>query len=153
MGRRKKAQPAPWYQQIMDRSIPKKRWLRNGLTAFCSGGLLCVAAQAGEMWLFPGLLGDVAARRSAVLICVIGLAALLTGLGWYDKLGQKLGAGLAVPISGFANSVAAAMLEHKSEGLVLGTGCNSFKLAGAVVVFGVAASFFAALLAWIIGAV
>ena len=64
-------------------------------------------------------------------------AALLTGLGVYDRLGQICGAGLAVPISGFANSMTSAALEFKSEGLVLGTGCNAFRLAGAVIVFGI----------------
>lgn len=149
----KKEKPEPWFQQLLDQELPQKRIVRNCLVAFISGGLLCCAAQLAELLLFAYTELDVDTRRSVVLICVIGLVALLTGLGWYDKLGQKLGAGLAVPISGFANSVAASMLEHKSEGMVLGSGCNSFKLAGAVVVFGIAASFFVALIALLLGAV
>lgn len=149
----KKPQPEPWFQQIMEQTVPKKKVGRNCLVAFISGGLLCAAAQLFEILLTAYTELDTDTRRSVVLICVIGLVALLTGLGWYDKLGQKLGAGLAVPISGFANSVAASMLEHKSEGMVLGSGCNSFKLAGAVVVFGIAAAFFVALIALLLGAV
>ena len=149
----KKPQPEPWFQQIMDQEVPKKKVARNCVVAFISGGLICAAAQLADILLFAYTLLDADVRRSIVLICVIGLVALLTGLGWYDKLGQKLGAGLAVPISGFANYVAASMLEHKSEGMVLGCGCNSFKLAGAVILFGIAAAFFVALIALLIGAV
>lgn len=149
----KKPQPEPWFQQLMNQKVPSKKTGRNCLIAFVSGALFCAAAQLFEILLQTYTELDTDTRRSVVLICVIGLVALLTGLGWYDKLGQKLGAGLAVPISGFANSVAASMLEHKSEGMVLGSGCNSFKLAGAVVVFGIAAAFFVALIALLLGAV
>lgn len=149
----KKPKPEPWFQQILDQTVPKKRTLHNGLIAFGSGALLCAAAQFSEILLLAWTDLDTETVRSIILICVIGLVALLTGIGWYDKLGQKLGAGLAVPISGFANSVAASMLEHRSEGVVLGSGCNSFKLAGAVVVFGIGAAFFVSLIRLLLGAV
>ncbi|MBQ1501509.1 MAG: SpoVA/SpoVAEb family sporulation membrane protein [Firmicutes bacterium] len=147
----KRPGPTAAYQRLVDKYTPKKRTLRNCLAAFCGGGLLCAAAQAGKYALirFAAMAEDEAG--AAVLTAVIFLTALFTGLGVYDKAGQKLGAGLAVPISGFANSVAAAMLEHKSEGYVLGSGCNSFKLAGAVVVFGVASAFIVTVVAWILG--
>lgn len=144
-----KPKPAPWYQAIVDRHTPKKRVLRNCITAFLGGGLICALAQSALFCLtvFFGMPQKDAS--SIVLICVIFLTALFTGIGIYDKLGQKLGAGLAVPISGFANSVAASMLEHKSEGLVLGSGCNSFKLAGAVVIFGIFSAFIVVFIAWV----
>jgi stage V sporulation protein AC len=69
------------------------------------------------------------------------IAVLLTSFGLYDHLAQWAGAGSAVPVTGFANSVASAAIEHRSEGLVLGVGGNMFKLAGSVIVFGVFASF------------
>jgi len=147
----KKVRPEDWYQQLMDARLPKKKIWRNGAVAFLSGGLLCALAElTHELLMRRGMTDDNAA--SLVLILVIGIAALFTGFGVYDKAGQKLGAGLAVPISGFSNSVAASMLEHKCEGLVLGTGCNSFKLAGAVVVFGIASAFAVSVLALIFGA-
>jgi len=77
---------------------------------------------------------------------LIFLSALLTGLGVYDKIGQFAGAGSAVPVTGFANSIVSAALEHRSEGWVLGIGGNMFKLAGSVIVFGVVAAFFVALI-------
>lgn len=72
---------------------------------------------------------------------LILISALLTGLGVYDKLGQFAGAGSAVPVTGFANSMTSAALEHRSEGLVLGAATNMFKLAGSVIVFGVVAAY------------
>lgn len=148
----KKPKPEQWYQNIVDSHTPKKPLLRNCLVAFLSGGLLCAGAELCHMWLLQtGLSQDTAA---AWVTCgVIFLTCLATGCGVYDRAGQKCGAGLAVPISGFANSVSASMLEHKYEGLVLGSGCNSFKLAGAVVVFGIASAFSFGLIALVLGLV
>ena len=147
----KKAKPEQWYQELIDQRLPKKKIFRNCVVAFVSGGSLCAAAELAARLIQTNT--PLTAKESAavVLILVIALAALLTAVGLYDKLGQRLGAGIAVPISGFANSVAASMLEHRCEGLVLGSGCNSFKLAGAVVVFGIASAFGVSLLALIFG--
>lgn len=142
----KKPQPEGWYKDVMQRHLSKKQLARNSAVAFLSGGLLCSLAEIADKLLQSR--AGLAEQQSAsiVLIAVIGLTALATGLGLYDKLGQKLGAGLAVPITGFANSVSASMLEHRSEGLVLGCGCNSFKLAGAVIVYGIGGAFIVALI-------
>ena len=69
------------------------------------------------------------------------ISVLLTGFGVYDKIAQYAGAGSAVPVTGFANSMASAAIEHRSEGLVLGIGMNMFQLAGSVIVFGVASAY------------
>ena len=74
-------------------------------------------------------------------VVLIFVSALLTGLGIYDHLGQWAGAGSAVPITGFANSIASASIEHKSEGFVLGVAGNMFRLAGAIIVYGVFSAF------------
>ncbi len=149
----KKAKPEPWYQEMLDQRLPKKKIFRNCLVAFLSGGTLCAAAEGADI-LIQAKTALTSEESAGVVLCsVIALAALVTALGLYDKLGQKLGAGIAVPISGFANSVAASMLEHRCEGLVLGSGCNSFKLAGAVVVFGIASAFGVSLLALLFGVV
>ena len=144
-----KPQPDQWYATIVDRHTPKKKIVRNCCFAFLGGGLLCAIAQIGLYCLTE--FADMTQKDASaiILIAVIFLTALVTGLGVYDKAAQKLGAGLAVPITGFANSVAASMMEHRSEGFVLGSGCNSFKLAGAVVVFGFVSAFFAGLIVWI----
>ncbi|MUV36306.1 Stage V sporulation protein AC [Lentibacillus sp. JNUCC-1] len=72
---------------------------------------------------------------------LIFITMILTGLGWYDKLGQFAGAGSAVPVTGFGNSVISSAIEYRTEGLVLGTGSNMLKMAGPVIVFGVFSAF------------
>lgn len=148
-----KPQAAAWYQLIVQRHTPPKKLGRNCLTAFIGGGALCALAQAALFCLTH--FAEMAEKDAVtvVLTGVIFLTALFTGLGVYDNAGQKLGAGLAVPISGFANSVAASMMEHRSEGYVLGSGCNSFKLAGAVVVFGIISGFGVVLILMFLGRV
>jgi stage V sporulation protein AC len=81
---------------------------------------------------------------------LIFLSVLFTGLGVYDRLGQFAGAGSAVPVTGFANSMAAAAIEHRAEGLVLGIGGNMFKLAGGVIVYGVVAALVVSVIKWFI---
>ncbi len=83
-------------------------------------------------------LENVGAPTSAVMIL---LAVALTAAGVYDHISQFAGAGSAVPITGFANSVCSAAMEYRSEGLVLGVGGNMFKVAGPVIVFGAAGAF------------
>jgi stage V sporulation protein AC len=84
----------------------------------------------------------------ATLILISGL---LTGLGIYDKLGQFGGAGSAVPVTGFANSMTSAAIEHRSEGIVLGVATNMFKLAGSVIVFGVVAAYIVGIIRYFYG--
>ena len=82
-----------------------------------------------------------AGRGNPTVTTLIFIAALLTGFGVYDKIGQFAGAGAGVPVTGFANSIASAALEHKTEGIVLGIATNMFKLAGSVIVFGVVSAY------------
>ena len=77
---------------------------------------------------------------TAVSVTLIFLAVLFTGLGWFDKLAKHAGAGTLVPITGFANAVAAPALEFRSEGFITGTCVKMFTIAGPVIVYGVTAS-------------
>ncbi|NLJ57459.1 MAG: stage V sporulation protein AC [Tissierellia bacterium] len=134
------------YQKLVDEFTPKNKMLRNCIMAFIIGGAICVVGEiindSFVAWL--GISDDEASPMTSVVL--VGLSALLTGLGWYDKLGKIGGAGTVVPITGFANSVVSPALEHKREGFILGTAANIFKLAGPVLVFGYLASFIAGLL-------
>ena len=76
-----------------------------------------------------------------MLITLIFIAAILTGLGLYDRLGNFAGAGSFIPITGFSNAMTSSALEARTEGLVTGIGANIFKLGGAVITFGIVASF------------
>jgi stage V sporulation protein AC len=130
------------YQQVAKQYQPRPKLLQNCLKAFVSGGLICVIGQLLQnMYIHvfhfkPDKAGD------PTVATLIFIASVLTGLGVFDKLGQWAGAGTAVPVTGFANSIVSAALEHRAEGWVLGIGGNMFKLAGSVIVFGVVAAFF-----------
>ena len=143
----------PEYQKIIKKHQPPRKIFLNCLVAFTSGGGLCLAAEFISR-LFTQYTGlDDKSARDMTLTLVILLTALVTGLGFYDSMAQKLGAGLAVPISGFANSITAASMDNKSEGYVLGLASCSFKLAGAVIVYGTVSAFFMALIIFIVGVV
>lgn len=96
---------------------------------------------------------DMSAKQAGnpTVAVMILLSVILTCLGVYDKLAQWAGAGSAVPVTGFANSMCSAAIEHRSEGLVLGVGANMFKLAGSVIVFGVVAAFIVGIIYWVFG--
>lgn len=107
--------------------------------AFLVGGLICAGGQGlRQFYMSRGM--DADAAGGAVSITLIFLAALLTGLGTFDKLAKRAGAGTLVPITGFANAMVSPALEFKSEGLVTGVAAKMFTIAGPVLVFGISAS-------------
>lgn len=129
------------YQSFAQAREPQRPVLANSLRAFLVGGTICIIGQGISdlfLWNFDFTEKTAGNPTSAVLIII---AVLLTSLGLYDHLAQWAGAGSAVPVTGFANSIASAAIEHRSEGFVLGVGGNMFKLAGSVIVFGVFAAF------------
>lgn len=129
------------YQQLAKQHEPPRPLLRNFTRAFLVGGVICMIGQGlQEMFIHYFHFTEKTAGNPTVGVLII-VSALLTGLGLYDRIAQWAGAGTSVPVTGFANSIASAAIEHRSEGLVLGVGGNMFKLAGSVIVFGVAAAF------------
>ena len=81
---------------------------------------------------------------------LVALSALLTGLSLYDNIAKFAGAGTLVPITGFANSIAAPAVEFKTEGFVLGVGAKMFTIAGPVIVYGTAAGVLYGVIYWIV---
>lgn len=149
--KRKKLNPVQQqYQDFAHAREPKRPILKNCLRAFIVGGIICTIGQ-GVQWIFINCFGfnEETAGSPTVAVMII-LAVLMTGFGVYDHLAQWGGAGSAVPVTGFANTVASAAIEHKSEGYVLGVGGNMFKIAGPVIVFGVFSAFAVALIRVII---
>lgn len=120
------------------KSKPSPVW-KNMVWAFVVGGLICTAGQ-GLMNLYLACGLSSGSAGTAVSVTLIFLAALCTGLGVFDKLAKRAGAGTLVPITGFANAMVAPALEFKSEGLVMGVGAKMFVIAGPVLVFGISAS-------------
>ncbi|RNB84882.1 stage V sporulation protein AC [Brevibacillus panacihumi] len=134
------------YQQQASKYQPKRNVMLNCFRAFWVGGTICLLGQALQnMYIhFFGFTEKTASNPTVATL--IFISVLLTGLGIYDNIGQYAGAGSAVPVTGFANSIASAAIEHRSEGFVLGVGGNMFKLAGSVIVFGVVAAFLAGII-------
>jgi stage V sporulation protein AC len=137
------------FEKVSKNYQPKPPYLMNIIKAFIVGGLICVFGELlTEMYIHWFDFSEKEAGNPTVATLIL-ISALLTGLGVYDKLGQFAGAGSAVPVTGFANSITSAALEHKSEGLVLGVATNLFKLAGSVIVFGVVAAYILGVLRYI----
>ncbi|HEY5561043.1 MAG TPA: stage V sporulation protein AC [Clostridiaceae bacterium] len=134
------------YKEFVKDRESKRPIFLNCCRAFLVGGLICLLGQIIQ-WTFITYFGftkeNAGNPTSAVLIIV---AVILTGLGVYDKIAQWAGAGTAIPVTGFANTIASAAIEHRSEGYVLGVGGNMFKLAGSVIAFGVFSAFIVAII-------
>lgn len=129
------------YQALAKEKKPKPKLAKNLTLAFLVGGGICTLGQCIQniyikyLHFAPEKAGD---PTSATIIFISGL---LTSLGVYDRLARHAGAGTAVPVSGFANSIVSAALEFKREGFILGVGSKMFILAGSVIVFGVVTAF------------
>lgn len=136
------------YQEFAKLREPARPVVKNCVRAFFVGGGICLLGQFLQN-IFIHYFGftKTTAGNPAIAVLIF-ISALLTGLGVYDRIAQFSGAGTAVPITGFANGLASAAIEHRTEGYVLGVGGNMFKIVGAVIVFGVFAAFIVALIKW-----
>ncbi|HET7629204.1 MAG TPA: stage V sporulation protein AC [Bacillales bacterium] len=125
---------------------PKPNYVKNCIRAFWTGGLICAFGQLISTFYVTYFNFTETTAANPTVATLIFIASLLTGFGVYDKIGQFAGAGSLVPVTGFANSVTSAALEHKSEGIVLGVAANMFKLSGSVIVFGVVSAYIVGIL-------
>ena len=123
---------------VEQKAKPSPIW-KNLTWAFCTGGLIGTGGQA-LLNLYRGCGLSEGDAGTAVSVTIIFLAALFTGLGWFDRLAKHAGAGTLVPITGFANAVVAPALEFRSEGLVMGVGARMFAIAGPVLAYGISAA-------------
>ncbi|MDY2737777.1 stage V sporulation protein AC [Intestinibacter sp.] len=128
------------YKDYVDEISPKPTYVKNYILAFIVGGIICMIGQGiNDAYMnIGGLNKQDAASYTSITLIFIG--AFLTGLGVYDLLGKRAGAGSIIPITGFANSIVSPAMEYKREGYVLGVGANLFKIAGPVLVYGVGSS-------------
>lgn len=128
------------YNQYVKQVTPKHSWLMNLIRAFISGGIICAIGQGFmNFYLARGAEKDLAAAYTTLTLVFI--AVVLTGFNVYQKIAKFAGAGSVVPITGFANSVAAPAIEFKKEGQVFGIGCKIFTIAGPVILYGIFSSF------------
>jgi stage V sporulation protein AC len=133
------------YQQLEQKYEIKRPVLKNCIKAFLVGGTICAIGQAITYFYIYFFNFTEQTAGNPTVATMIFISMLLTGFGVYDHIGQFAGAGSAVPVTGFGNSVISAAIEHRTEGFVLGVGGNMFKLAGTVILFGVFSAFIVAL--------
>ncbi len=123
------------YSEKVGKLTPNSPIVFDSIKAFLCGGLVCLI---GELlfYLYDSFLSDEKLARTCVSLSLIVITAILTGVGIYDRIAKHAGAGVSVPISGFANSVCAPAIEYALEGHILGTAEKMFTIAGAVIVYG-----------------
>ncbi|HIU76764.1 MAG TPA: stage V sporulation protein AC [Candidatus Pelethocola excrementipullorum] len=137
------------YEQYVNQVTPKKNLFLQMLKAFIVGGLICVLGQ-GILNYCKSLGMDKDTAGTWCSLTLIFLSVLLTGFNLYQKLVSFGGAGALVPITGFANSVAAPAIEYQKEGQVFGVGCKIFNIAGPVILYGIFTSWLLGLIYWIL---
>lgn len=127
------------FNDYVETQAPKSSIVKDCIIAFIVGGFICIIGQIiKDIAISYGLDEKIAGTTCSIIL--IFLAALLTALKIYQKIGKIAGAGSIVPITGFSNSIASPAIEYKAEGTVLGIGANMFKVAGPVLVYGIGSS-------------
>lgn len=149
MANRLQEQEKKEYNDYVKQMTPAHNLFLNMVKAFLIGGLICVLGQFllnyGE-----GMGLDKEKAGSWCSLILVTLSVILTGFNIYPKLAKFGGAGTLVPITGFANSVAAAAIEYKKEGQVFGIGCKIFTIAGPVILYGIFSSWVLGLGYWVL---
>ena len=139
------------YKKYADAHAPSSPIVKNCIWAFFVGGLICAVGQ-GLILLYTEVCG--LGKKDAGTLCsvtLIFIAALLSGLGWFEKIAKHAGGGTLVPITGFANSVVSPAIDSKAEGFILGVGAKIFTVAGPVLLYGILAGAIWGVIYWIIG--
>ena len=129
------------YRELVSKLTPPSRMARGYWRAFWVGGLICAVGQALTLW---------AEKLNLTTSVLVFLGTTLTGIGVYDVIGKYAGAGSAIPVTGFANSMAAPAIEFQREGAIMGVGARLFTLAGPVLVYGIASSVLVGVVYWLV---
>lgn len=136
------------YQNYVKQKTPVHNLPVNMLRAFVTGGIICTVGQGILSYCEKlGLEKDISSGWCALILVLA--SAILTGCNLYPRIAKWGGAGALVPITGFANSVAAPAIEYKKEGQVMGIGCKIFTIAGPVILYGIFTSSVLGFIYWI----
>ncbi|MGB4430946.1 MAG: stage V sporulation protein AC [Limnochordia bacterium] len=133
------------YQQLVQEHLPPRPIVKNMLWAFFVGGLICTIGQV-VLTIAQSYERTKNEAAAVTLAAMILLGTILTALGVYDEIAEKAGAGAAVPITGFANTVTSTAMDFRREGFLLGMGSKMFIIAGPVIVYGILSGFIVALI-------
>ncbi len=126
------------YNEYVKAVTPVSSTLKSLFDAFLVGGITCVIGQIiADLYtlIFPEM--EIQMVSNITSMTLISIAILFTGLGFYDVIGRRGGAGSFLPITGFANAMSSASMEFKSEGLIFGTSVKMFSVVGPVIVNGI----------------
>ena len=126
------------YNEYVKKVTPKHSWSRNLWRAFYTGGIVCTIGQA------------LTTAGMYTTLSLVLLSVILTGFGIFSKIAKYAGAGVLVPITGFANSVASPAIEFKKEGQIFGIGCKIFTIAGPVILYGIFTSWVLGVIYWLL---
>ncbi|KXS43672.1 MULTISPECIES: stage V sporulation protein AC [unclassified Candidatus Frackibacter] len=128
------------YQKMVKNAHPSDSKVKNFISAYVIGGLICVVGEIiTNILTAQGLALNEAGPLMSVSMIFIG--GLLTGIGVYDEIAQYAGAGTIVPITGFANAIVSPAMEYKQDGYILGLGAKMYSVAGPVLTYGMLSAF------------
>lgn len=138
------------YKELTKKFTPKENKLKNMIIAFFVGGLIGLMGQLLITFYSSFDKISIDDASSLMMVTLIFLSCLFTAIGFFDNLVSKAGAGLFVPITGFAHATTASAIEYKKEGLVFGIGSNIFKLSGSVILYGVVSAYIFGIIRYIL---
>ena len=138
------------YRRFADAHAPHSPTARNCLRAFWVGGVICVLGQLLRTFWSECAHLNAADSATMTSVTLIFLAALLSGIGVFDKIAKYAGAGTLVPITGFANAVVSPAIDSRAEGLILGVGAKIFTVAGPVLLYGTLAGGIWGVILWLV---
>lgn len=122
-------------KQLIKKHSPSSPFLKNSISSFLFGGSICLMGELlFRLFLYLGC--EDKEGRILVTVSLIFIAAILTGVGVFDKIARHAGAGTLVPVTGFSNAVVSQAMDAKSEGFILGVGSKIFTVAGPVIIYG-----------------
>ena len=136
------------YQDYIKQITPTHSLPRQMLHAFLTGGTICMIGQ-GILTILENMGMDQKTAGSWCSLLLVLCSVILTGFNIYPSIVKWGGAGALVPITGFANSVAAPAIEFQKEGQVFGIGCKIFTIAGPVILYGIFTSWVLGVIYWI----
>ncbi len=138
------------YKKIVDKNSKKEDKTKNVIIAFLSGGFMGVVGEAFAQLLETFLYMPTHEAYMYTMIMLVIVSSILTGLGFFDKIVSFFKCGLIVPTTGFAHAMTSAAMDHESEGPIKGIGSNIFKMTGSIILYGLVAAFFLALIKGVI---
>lgn len=138
------------YKRMVERRTPHSHFARDTWRAFWVGGAICALGEGYTLMLMRALNLSRQDASTLTSVTLVFITAALTAIGVFDRIGRYAGGGTIVPITGFANSIASAAMEYRSEGFIMGVGARMFQIAGPVLVYGIGSSVLVGVIYYII---